>query len=1807
MHASLIDNVIQKLNAALTKPPATPQYFLFRRLAVPNMSGVKRKASAVSSAPSKVPKTNSSSSPAIKSKPHKTRDEGNTTAVKPSQTLNLREEEPLFPRGGGSALTPFEHKQIKAQATRDVLFEDAQKPAKVEKKKRRKSQAKGKDSTEKALKEDHVKIESLNHKRLVKGSLVLGQVSDIKPDGLVLSLPNNLIGHVSLSAISDPFYKLVESEANKENDVDDDQGAEEDDPIFSTLQAMFQIGQFLRACVLSTSEDSLLDRNKSKRRIELSIRSDSANTGLEPENVAPNVTLMASVLSVEDHGYIMDLGYESKLRGFLLKKEMGQQNGADLVPGAVFLCLVTSKTGGTVVQLSSRTEKFGKPRSTPTTAPTIDAFLPGTQAEVLITNVSNGGLIGKIAGSLDVTADAIHSGSAFGIGLSNKYEVGSKHKARVICTFPTADNPKVGISFLGHIISMDVPWTNSVAAGSAMAPLDKVPLSSIVEECTVRRVEPGIGLFVDIGQGLSGFVHISRLKDGKVDALYETSGPFKTDSTHKGRVLGYNPFDGLFQISFEQSVINQLYLRVEDVPIGELVQGVVARQLIREGGLAIIVKLADGIDGLVNYIHLSDVPLKHPERKFTEGTKVKARVLSKDRSSRRLRLTLKKTLVNSDDLPVQFYEQVTDGMKLNGTIVKFASSGAIIQFFGLLRGYLPNSEMSEAFVADPKSHFRIGQVLTLHVLEVVPEKRRLIVSCKDPAAFGIEKHSALKSLKIGELVSAKVIQTTENDIALELSDSGLRAVLPVGHLSDKSAKKNQSALKKIRADQALNSLMVLDKNEGRRLITLTQKPSLLEAAKSGNLLASFEDAKVGMVVPAVVRSITATGVFVAFAGGLSALLPKSYLPEDIRKLEQFGFGVSQSLSVQIKTVDTQTRRILATIPGQEVPSVVPSNPSESVPVVDAVDEDVSTISDISIGSVIKVRVSSVKSTQVNIRLSRDIQGRIDMSQVFDSWSEIPDPKHPLAHFKQKDIHTVKVLGVHDARNHKFLPFSHRSANQVLELSAKPSDVKNPSAAPLDLSSIETGSTWIAFVNGVSSICLWVTIAPNVRGRIDSLNLTDDVGKLNNLASSYPVGSAIRVRVLSVDLSNKHLDLTARSVDSPEDLTWNTVSSNSILPGRVISAKDKIVVRLSSDLVGFVDRVDMADDFDEVDAQKLQQNEMVRVSVISVDEHNKKIRLCMRPSKVLSSSLPVKDREITDLKQLSTGDVVRGFVRQISDKGLFVSLGSNIAGLVKIKDLSDTFLKEWKGSFKVGQLVRARVVYLNAGEGHAHLSLRPSILVENYKPPITYSDIQEGQIITGKIRKVEEFGAFIVIDKSANVSGLCHKSEMADSRVIDDARKFYNEGDAVKAVVLQVDPARKRISFGLKSSYFEDDSDEEMGESDDELTGEDVEMDDAGSDIVFKGTDTVDVAMGDSDEENEEDSDDDEGDLNDQNSDGGLEAGGFDWNAQMAASDEEGSGSDDPTDLLKQKKKRKSKAAAPAVVDADASGPQSAAEYDQAVIQSPDDSGLWMQYMAFQLENGELAKAREVIERAVASINPREQDSRLTVWTAYMNAELEYGTEESLQDVFARACRDSDERKVHESLIHIYIGTERHDAADELFKKLLKKFGSFTPEVWINYSQFLHTTMLDPSSARDLLPRAIQRLGQGSMVQLTSRFAAIEYRSPKGLAERGYTLFEGILTSFPKRMDIWNQFVDLEINAKGGDKNAPVVRRIFEQGSQVKGLKAHAAKKWFKKWAGWEESKGDGAEGKAKVMKKAAEWVKAAEGRKKARADAEEED
>lgn len=1766
---------------------------------------------------------------------------------KPAVKSVLQQEERSFPRGGASVLTPIEQKQIEARAERDVLFEQqtGQKPVRNEgdedflddeeedaaatiKQSKKKSKAAKKDSGLK-IKGSGIKIQSLSYKSLTVGSSVLGRVTAVTSKDVAVALPNNLTGYVPITAVStrlnDRIEKLLREDPAQEEDDDTDEDID--------LKKLFHLGQWLRATVTGTGSEAA--DKKAKRHIELSVDPEHVNAALEAESVVANSTIQASVRSVEDHGVIMDLGLaEADVKGFVSKKELGAAFALeDVQEGQVMLCLVTGKaSNGKVVKLSPDAARFsvvvaGQKTPVVTAAPVVDAFLPGTAVDVLITESTTGGVAGKIMGMLNVTADFAHSGASVGVDPSEKYKVNSKIKARIIWSLPGDEGRKVGVSVLESVLAMPPPADKLAEATSAKVKnlstslVQSLPTSSIVEEAKVTQVLSERGIYMSLPPLTAGviptaFAHISQVSDSRIDTLSSSTGAYKVDSTHKVRILGFNPVDNVYYVSLKQSVLDQPFLRLEDLSLGETLKGTVEKLILggSKGVTGILVKLTENISGLVPEMHMSDVQLQHPERKYREGFPITVRVLSVDLEKRNVRLTLKKSLLNDKELPIwSDYSKLEPDMESKGTVVNLKPNGGVVQYFGSVRAWLPVAEMSETFVQQPDRHFRIGQTITTRILSVDAEAQEMKVSCKSGEPLDDEQLDAWNKLQGGEIVSATVTEKTADSVSVDL-ENGLKGTIRVAHLVDASANKAENALKRIRVGQKLTDLLVLNKLARTRQVLLSNKPGMVEDAKSGKLIKSFADVKQGFKVHGFVRNVTPEGVYVEFANGVVGLALKSSLAPEMLSQAAFGLRKDQSIAPYVLNVDPGRERFLLSMKEKKEEQTSADKKPEvaAQELVNPVDPSISSSADLTLGRVVKASIASIKGTQINVRLADNTHGRIDVSEAYDTWDQFKNKKAPLQQFKQNELLDVKILGIHDSRNHRFLPISHRhSKNPVFELSAKKSRVEDDDSSLLGgLEGVNTGEEYMAFVNNHGDDCVWVNLSPSVRGRVALMDLSDDAGLLGDVVKHFPIGSALKVKVKNVMPLSNRLDLSAKLGEAAGQVTFDTLTPGSVIAGRVTKTTERFVtVQLSDNLAGPVPLTELSDDFDQADPSQYNKNDIVRVCVLNVDKPNKKLSLSLRPSKVLSSSLPVKDAQIPNLSALKSGDLVRGFVKHISEKGVIVSLSGTVDAFVRIADLSDQYIKDWKTFLSIDQLVRGRIMAVDTAAKHIQLSLKASHADPNFTAPLKMDDMKIGMIVTGKVRKVEDFGAFIDIENTVpRLSGLCHRTEIADKRVAD-VRKIYEAGDNVKAIVLKVNAQEKKISLGLKASYFKNDADVEM--EDDEASDSEAESGGVG---VGADDDDSDVEMEDElDLDNVEDMDSDDAGVpveqedSDESDDetaqpaAGLSTTGFDWtgdslnpSAKDVASDSEGETSG------KKRKRSKKEIKVDMTGDLDKEGPRNTSDFERLLLGQPNDSGLWIQYMAFQLQLGEAQKARDIAERALRAIHIRELDEKANVWIAWLNLEVEYGSEERVEDVFKRACQVQEPLGMHEKLASIYIDSGKFDKADAVFERIVanKSFRA-APDVWLNYATFLMTSKQEADRARALLPRSLKSVPQSEHRLLTAKFAGLEFRSSGGDAERGRTIFENIIGEWPKWTQGWDMWADLErariASADSEDAKVEAVektRNLFDRMSKSK-MKKRRAKFVFKRWMEFEQKEGDDKDVK-RVQEIAKEWVERAQ-------------
>lgn len=1692
-----------------------------------------------------------------------------TVTVAPAKSV-LKSSEISFPRGGASVLTPLEVKEVANEAARDVLFEASGKSkplaSETPKKKQKTVHKKKKSATTSTESETNtISIEHIDFKKLLPGSLVLGQVCQINRMDLALSISDNLVGYVPITSISEEITAQLES---IQDELDQDSSDEEDEELeddskaeFPSLRKLFKIGDWLRAKVV---EDE--NSKKGKKRIQLTIEPEEVNKSLEDEDLIQGNTLQVSVGSIEDHGCILNTGKDKN--GFISKKELknGDINIEDLKVGSVLLTSIAKdSTDARTITCKIPTGAVKKQGALSTTS-SVDALLPGVLVDALIVEVQNNGLLAKVFGVIEATINLTHTGIYNFSDLKHRFSVGSTIRSRVLFSYTRSGQKRVMLTLLPHVLSMDATPYNKE---SDSAPLDAFAIGHVFEEVEIKGYDSRY-IYADVGNKTTlGQAHISKLNENEVVDV-----EYKIGTKHNARIIGYSQLDNFYVLTFDKNEIKKPFLRVQDIPTGSLCNAEILK-VVPEGGISL--KIFDEFDAYVPRIHMSDVKLIYPERKFKIGSKVKGRILKITHpkgGKSNVMVTFKKSLVNADDDEiVSSINDLEVGKRLPATVEKFVPSGCVVSFFGSLRGFLPKAEISETFVRKPEDHLKLGQTVKVRVLTVEPENRKLIVSCRASDSLSEAQKDALTSIIPGKsIIKVVIVQKEKDSLVVEMPEHNLRGVLAVGHLSDKNIEQNRADFKKLEIGSTIEDVMVLEKDSRARVLNLTAKKSLVEDVKAnGSIPTVFEDIVMNdKILHGYIKSVTAAGVFVSFANRLTGLvLPKYYNNTDK------SFYVYQSVDVKALKLDSEKRRFLLTMNLQ-------SSDSNSELAINPVDKSIKTLDEYSQGKVTKAIVKSVKVTQLNVELADNQQARIDISQVFDDVSEIKDLKHPLSQFEKDQVIDVRVIGFHDARNHRFLPISHRkNKHLIVELSAKKSDLDSKkSVRPLTLADTKVGSKWTAFVNNFARSYLWVNITPSIRGRISLMNLSDDASTFEDLDKHYPLGSALDVTVEEVDTEHNALTLSSRSnpVTSIKD-----VKVGQVLPAKVLKTKDTyVLVEVGSGVTASAFITDALNDYSEKLESVFSTNDICAATILEIDESKNKISVSLRTK-------DVKDKLVSSIDDLNRGDVVRGFVKNIADNGVYVSLGRSVFGLVRISDLSDSYIKEWKKFFKPHQPVIAKVINA-AEEGRVLLTLKESEVNGDLNILKSFSDLKVGDIFEGSVKLATEFGVFVKLDNTLNVNGLCHQTEISDNAVTD-VKALFGEGDRVKVKILKINAEKKQLSLGMKASYFTSQADEDY---DVEMSQEEEEEEESESEAevepVKESVKKVSQAN-DSDDEDEVMEDYNESEDSSRNSDSdseseseeeskassglsaGLSTNGFDWTAsildQSQPADESSSEDEDFAHTTKRnKKKKKQQIVEDKTAALNTRAPQSVADFERLLVGNPNSSILWMNYMSFQLQLSEIDKAREIAERALKTINYRDEQEKLNIWIARLNMENTFGTDDTLEDVFKNSCQYMEASVMYQKLIAIYIMSEKFDKADELFQKALKKF-SREISFWVSYGSFLLDQRY-PDRCHQLLERALGQLPKSNHVEIVRKFAQLEYS--KGEAEQGRSLFEGIISDAPKRIDIWNVYIDQEIKLSSKEDKSRV-EELFERVVEKK-LSRKQAKFFFGKWLSFEESMDD---------------------------------
>ncbi|MDP6331864.1 MAG: 30S ribosomal protein S1, partial [SAR324 cluster bacterium] len=168
-----------------------------------------------------------------------------------------------------------------------------------------------------------------------------------------------------------------------------------------------------------------------------------------------------------------------------------------------------------------------------------------------------------------------------------------------------------------------------------------------------------------------------------------------------------------------------------------------------------------------------------------------------------------------------------------------------------------------------------------------------------------------------------------------------------------------------------------------------------------------------------------------------------------------------------------------------------------------------------------------------------------------------------------------------------------------------------------------------------------------------------------------------------------------------------------------------------------------------------------------------------------------EKRLKTLEILQEGALINGYIKNITDYGVFVDLGG-VDGLLHITDMTWGRIVHPSEMFEIGDEVEVVVLKYFPEDQKVSLGLKQ-------KAQNPWEMVEEkfavGTKVSGKIVSLTDYGAFIEIEPG--VEGLIHVSEMSWTKRVRHPSKVVELGQMVEAVVKDLDVERKRISLSIK--------------------------------------------------------------------------------------------------------------------------------------------------------------------------------------------------------------------------------------------------------------------------------------------------------------------------------------------------------------------------------------------------------------------------
>jgi len=336
-----------------------------------------------------------------------------------------------------------------------------------------------------------------------------------------------------------------------------------------------------------------------------------------------------------------------------------------------------------------------------------------------------------------------------------------------------------------------------------------------------------------------------------------------------------------------------------------------------------------------------------------------------------------------------------------------------------------------------------------------------------------------------------------------------------------------------------------------------------------------------------------------------------------------------------------------------------------------------------------------------------------------------------------------------------------------------------------LASLKEGAVVKGIVKNITDYGAFVDL-----GGIDGLLHITDLAwrRVKHPSEVLAVGDEVEAKVLKFDQEKNRVSLGIKQMgDDPWTGLSRRYPQGTRLFGKVTNLTDYgAFVEIEQGIEGLVHVSEMDWTNKNVHPSKVVSlGDEVEVMILEIDEGRRRISLGMKQCQ----ANPWDDFALNHKK----GDKVAGAIKSITDFGIFIGLDGGIDGLVHLSDLSwNVPGEEAVRNYKKGDEVEAVVLAIDVERERISLGIKQ---MDNDPFNAFIAMHEKGSVVDGTVTSIDPKGAVVTLGD--DIEGYLKASEVAADRV-EDIRNHLKEGDAVKAVVINVDRKSRNINLSIKA-------------------------------------------------------------------------------------------------------------------------------------------------------------------------------------------------------------------------------------------------------------------------------------------------------------------------------------------------------------------------------------------------------------------------